>query len=115
MTTMKAEALRAQDSDELGTRLKAARRELYELRFKGAVGQLEDHRQIRKVRKDIAKILTVIHERELFDVEPVAVEAASSPTSVGEVPAKQAEGPSLEAEPTKPRAARKKKEEEETE
>ncbi len=62
---MKAEDLRTLDADELSSRLKGARRELYELRFKHAVGQLDDHRQIRKVRKDIARILTVVHVRRL--------------------------------------------------
>jgi len=62
---MKTEDLRTLDGDELTGRLKGARRELYELRFKLAVGQLDDHRQIRKVRKDIARILTVVHARRL--------------------------------------------------
>ena len=62
---MKPEELRTLDGDELTNRLKGARRELYELRFKLAVGQLDDHRQIRKVRKDIARILTVVHARRL--------------------------------------------------
>lgn len=62
---MKAEELRTLDGEELSSRLKGARRELYELRFKLAVGQLDDHRQIRKVRKDIARILTVVHARRL--------------------------------------------------
>lgn len=62
---MKAEELRTLDQEELADRLRTTRRELYELRFKLAVGQLDDHRQVRKVRKDIARILTVIREREL--------------------------------------------------
>jgi large subunit ribosomal protein L29 len=69
---VKGEELRTLDGEELTTRLKGARRELYELRFKLAVGQLDDHRQIRKVRKDIARILTVVHARrlgeEIFEV-----------------------------------------------
>jgi large subunit ribosomal protein L29 len=65
---VKAEELRTLDPEELGTRLKGARRELYELRFKHAVGQLDDHRQIRKVRKDIARILTAVHQRRLEGV-----------------------------------------------
>jgi large subunit ribosomal protein L29 len=75
---VKAEDLRTLDPDELDSRFRGARRELYELRFKLAVGQLDDHRQIRKVRKDIARILTVVHARRLGeDVQetPVADEA----------------------------------------
>jgi ribosomal protein L29 len=45
--------------------LRQARRELYELRFKHAVGQLENSSQISKVRHDIARIMTVLGEREL--------------------------------------------------
>gem|GEM_PF-89562 len=62
---MKADELQTLDTEELNSRLKGARRELYELRFKLAVGQLDDNRQIRKVRKDIARILTVVHARRL--------------------------------------------------
>jgi len=62
---VKANDLRTLDGEELSSRLRGARRELYELRFKLAVGQLDDHRQIRKVRKDIARILTVVHIRRL--------------------------------------------------
>lgn len=62
---MRAPDLVALDHDELETKLKDARRELYELRFKLAVGQLENNRQIRRVRKDIARILTVVHQRRL--------------------------------------------------
>ena len=60
---MKTEELRTLDAEELEGRLKGARRELYELRFKLAVGQLDNHRQIRQVRKDIARILTIVHQR----------------------------------------------------
>ena len=84
---MKAEDLRTLDGDELTSRLKGARRELYELRFKLAVGQLDDHRQIRKVRKDIAKILTVVHARRLGEeimVAPVREEVAEAPEAQAE-------------------------------
>jgi large subunit ribosomal protein L29 len=88
---VKAEDLRTLDGEELTTRLKGARRELYELRFKLAVGQLDDHRQIRKVRKDIAKILTVVHARRLGEEimeAPVAeeVEATAPEPTVAEAP-----------------------------
>jgi large subunit ribosomal protein L29 len=61
---VKAEELRVLDPEELSNRLRASRRELYELRFNLAVGQLENNSQIRRVRKDIARILTVMHLRE---------------------------------------------------
>ena len=73
---MKAEELRELDAEELGGRLKGARRELYELRFKLAVGQQDNHREIRKARKEIARILTVVHQRRLgaLEREPYAAE-----------------------------------------
>jgi large subunit ribosomal protein L29 len=62
---MKPQEVRVLEADELDGRLKSSRRELYELRFKLAVGQLDDHRQIRKVRSDIARLLTFKRQREL--------------------------------------------------
>jgi large subunit ribosomal protein L29 len=62
---MKVDELRELEEDQLADRMKTARRELYELRFKHAVGQLENSSQISKVRHDIARIMTVLSEREL--------------------------------------------------
>lgn len=93
---MKAEELAVLDQHELSDRLKSSRRELYELRFQVAVGQLENNREIRKVKKDIARILTVIRSRELQSVAPVqappsaAVAADTSPES-GEVATEEEE------------------------
>jgi len=83
---MKVDELRVLEEDELGTRLKSARRELYELRFKHAVGQLENSSQIAKVRHDIARIMTVMNERELGisgiqEAEPALVGAAAKPVA----------------------------------
>ena len=72
---MKAAELRELDTDELVGRLRASRRELFELRFKLAVGQIEDHQQIQKARKDIARILTLIHQRD-SGAAPAAAAAA---------------------------------------
>ena len=79
---MKPEELRSLDATELTGQLKTARRELFELRFKLAVGQLENHREILKVRKDIARILTVIHEHRLGAVYAVP-EGAAAPARTG--------------------------------
>ena len=92
---MKAEDLRTLDGEELTSRLKGARRELFELRFKLAVGQLDDHRQIRQVRKDIARILTVVHARrlgeEIFEVPVDEDEVALAAAAPADAPV--AEGP----------------------
>jgi large subunit ribosomal protein L29 len=85
---MKVAELRVLEEDELNGRLRTARRELYELRFKHAVGQLENSSQIAKVRHDIARIMTVLSERELgIEVVTEAPEELAAPT--GERPARQ--------------------------
>ncbi|MFI5281595.1 MAG: 50S ribosomal protein L29 [Candidatus Dormibacterales bacterium] len=109
---MKVDDLRILEVDELGVRLKTARRELYELRFKHAVGQLENKTQISKVRHDIARIMTVIRERDLGIVivahEPVA-DAALAPALAPIVPSEAADAV-VEEEAAKPKRGRKKAE-----
>ena len=92
---MKAEELRALDSEELTSRLKGARRELYELRFKLAVGQLDDHRQIRRARRDIARILTVVHQRRLGIPVPAGVAIADGDELVDVAEATAVEEPEV--------------------
>jgi large subunit ribosomal protein L29 len=60
----------AYELDELNdvdreTRLREAKEELFNLRFQAATGQLESHGRLRSVKKDIARIYTVVREREL--------------------------------------------------
>ena len=57
--------LRNLDNAELIGKLKEAKEELFNLRFQGATGQLENHGRLRAVRKDIARIYTILREREL--------------------------------------------------
>jgi large subunit ribosomal protein L29 len=76
---MKVDELRVLAEDELSDRLRAARRELYELRFKHAVGQLENSSQISKVRHDIARIMTVLRERDFGILAQVPAEGAPEP------------------------------------
>ncbi len=57
--------LRNLDDAELSTKLREAKEELFNLRFQGATGQLENHGRLRAVRKDIARIYTILREREL--------------------------------------------------
>ena len=55
--------------------LKKAKEELFNLRFQSATGQLESHGRLRAVKRDIARIYTVLRERELgIRATPVAVE-----------------------------------------
>ena len=60
-----AEELRALNTEELQVKLKDAKEELLNLRFQAATGQLESHGRLTAVRKEIARIYTVIREREL--------------------------------------------------
>ena len=60
-----AEELRALATEELQEKLKESKEELFNLRFQAATGQLEGHGRLTAVRKEIARIYTVIREREL--------------------------------------------------
>jgi len=51
--------------DELETRLREAKEELFNLRFQMATGQLDNNRRLRTVRHEIARIYTILREREL--------------------------------------------------
>jgi ribosomal protein L29 len=64
MATNTAE-LRELHDEELETRLREAKEELFNLRFQMATGQLDNNRRLRTVRHDIARIYTILHEREL--------------------------------------------------
>ncbi|MFZ0324457.1 MAG: 50S ribosomal protein L29 [Actinomycetes bacterium] len=57
--------MRGLEDDELVAKLHEAKEELFNLRFQAATGQLESHGRLRAVRKDIARIYTVLREREL--------------------------------------------------
>ena len=57
--------LRVATEEELHAKLAEAKEELFNLRFQGATGQLESHGRLRAVRKEIARIYTVMREREL--------------------------------------------------
>ena len=69
------------EDDRLIDELKKAKEELFNLRFQSATGQLESHGRIRAVKRDIARIYTVIRERELgIRATPVVVEAPAKAT-----------------------------------
>jgi large subunit ribosomal protein L29 len=62
---MRASELREMTDVELQTQLDRAKEEYFNLRFQRASGQLEDFNRLRMIRRDIARIKTVIREREL--------------------------------------------------
>ncbi len=53
------------DKDRLVEELRKAKEELFNLRFQSATGQLESHGRLRSVKRDIARVYTVLREREL--------------------------------------------------
>ncbi|WP_019632610.1 50S ribosomal protein L29 [Actinomadura atramentaria] len=70
-----ADELRTEPDDVLVTKLKEAKEELFNLRFQAATGQLESHGRLRTVKREIARIYTVMNEREL-GIVTVAEDAA---------------------------------------
>ncbi|HOW22118.1 MAG TPA: 50S ribosomal protein L29 [Sedimentibacter sp.] len=62
---MKAKELRSKSIDELNKTMADLKTELFNLRFQLATGELDNPMRINKVKKDIARIKTVIREREL--------------------------------------------------
>ena len=64
-TSLKAHELDELNDVDLEARLREAKEELFNLRFQMATGQLDNNRRLRTVRHDIARIYTILHEREL--------------------------------------------------
>ena len=62
---MKVEEIRALKTEELAKHLEEAHKELFDLRFRLSTKQLVNHREVRRVRKDIARLKTIMREREL--------------------------------------------------
>ncbi|KQR21481.1 MULTISPECIES: 50S ribosomal protein L29 [Microbacterium] len=66
------------EDQRLVEELRKAKEELFNLRFQSATGQLESHGRIRAVKRDIARLYTVIRERELgIRATPAPVEATT--------------------------------------
>jgi large subunit ribosomal protein L29 len=61
----KAVELRQLDDDALEEKLREAKEELFNLRFQAATGQLESHGRLKQVRREVARVYTVLREREL--------------------------------------------------
>lgn len=67
--TTSAVELRKMSREALNEKVVELKKELFNLRFQHATGQLESHGRLREVRKDIARIYTVLQERNLGIVE----------------------------------------------
>lgn len=66
---MKMEELRNLSTEELNNKIKESKEELFNLRFQQATGNLEKPVRLRELRKQVAKMKTIIRERELEKVE----------------------------------------------
>ena len=70
----KAAEIREISDEELKTRLSEAKAELFNLRVQAATGQLDNNRRLQTVRREIARIYTIMRERELgLSVAPTEV------------------------------------------
>jgi large subunit ribosomal protein L29 len=74
MTTALTE-LREMDDDELVTRLVEARQELFNFRFQHVTGQLDNYSRLNQLRRDIARIETLLRENEIAAAEAAEAEA----------------------------------------
>ncbi len=62
---MKAEDMRDWDDGEIDARLKELKEERFKLRFRGSMMELENHALVGQVRRDIARLKTIVRERQL--------------------------------------------------
>jgi large subunit ribosomal protein L29 len=76
MAETKAAELRELPDEELLSRLESAKEELFNLRFQDATGQLDNPMRVKQVRHDVARILTVLRERQTEEELEAQVAAA---------------------------------------
>jgi large subunit ribosomal protein L29 len=87
------------EDERLVDELKKAKEELFNLRFQSATGQLESHGRLRAVKRDIARIYTVIRERELgIRATPAPVEAPAKAEKKTKKAKAEADAPAEAAE-----------------
>jgi large subunit ribosomal protein L29 len=61
--------LRELDDEELETRLREAKEELFNLRFQHVTGQLDNYARLGQLKKEVARIMTLLREREIEAAE----------------------------------------------
>ncbi len=88
-----AVSLRDRSDDDLVEELKKAKESLFNLRFQGATGQLESHGRLKAVRRDIARIYTIMRERELGIVAVVKAPAKTEKADAKAEPAEAKAAP----------------------
>ena len=67
---MKASEIRDLPMDEIRQRLTDTKEELFNLRFQNATGQLDNYKRLTQLRKDVARLKTILREHELAQEEP---------------------------------------------
>ncbi len=75
MASNRTSELREMSDDELATRLAEAREELFNLRFQHVTGQLDNYARLGQLRRDIARIETLLRENEIAAAEAAEAEA----------------------------------------
>jgi large subunit ribosomal protein L29 len=83
----KVSELRELNDEELVIKLREAKEELFRLRFQAATGQLENNSRLKAVRKDIARVYTLMRERELGIETVVVVEESAADESADQAEA----------------------------
>jgi large subunit ribosomal protein L29 len=76
-----ATELRELDIEELESRLSEAKRELFNLRFQAVTGQLDNVSRIGQVRREVARIKTVLREQEIAAAEAIEAAAQTAPAA----------------------------------
>ena len=69
MSTARSRELRDMTEDELETRLTEAKQELFNLRFQHVTGQLDNSAKLTQLRRDVARMLTILREQEIAAAE----------------------------------------------
>ena len=81
---MNAAEIREMETEELHGRISELKEELFNLRFQLATGQLDNHRRMKIVRREVARIRTILRERDF--AAAAAIAAGASSTSAAVVP-----------------------------
>lgn len=86
---MTADELRKKTDQELGTELKTLKEGLFKLRFRKVTDVIEDPNQIKTMRKDIARIQTLMREREIKKKREEAAAKKAAPAPAAQAAAKK--------------------------
>ena len=78
---MKAAEIREMDTEELHGRISELKEELFNLRFQLATGQLDNHRRMQIVKREVARIRTILRERDFAAAAAIAQVVTATPAS----------------------------------